>query len=189
MYDIQSGVDFYNKPIITQFNRVILSMRTEKLYRFNFLQNGSYAVIQTIDDLDEYDEGNIIPIASVEIVREYTSQGEETYIKDYIEQENCQGFPDFQECKTKTDTLQAEWDVLTSVCDTKLLTEIPLKFKLIETKLNLEVMELSIDNEKLNETWSNNEYVIGVLFLLGFVMIVYIVYTSLYSPSKQIINI
>ena len=181
MYDIKSGVDFYNKPIITQFNRIILLIRTMKLHSFNYLQNGSYAVIETIDIPDKHDHGNIIPIASIENVREYTSEGEGTFIKEYIEQEDCNVFPDFQECITLANewsTSNDNFSVQSPKCATPSI-DLSSEQMNIENWLKSKYMRLFDENRKLNETWSSSEQVIGVIFFLGVVMFFYAVYISL----------
>jgi hypothetical protein len=189
MPDIKRGVEFFNRPIITQFSRVVLSIRTLNLQSFNSLQIGTYLIIESIDDIDEFidDEPNIIPIESIEnYTKEYKSEGEDSFIRNYIEQENCELLPDFQNCTTLRDKRQSVYDTLTSEsskCDTASLTEIRLKQNLIEKELRLKIIKLSDENKKLNETWSNSEYFIGVLFVLGVAMFLYAVYLSLYSSS------
>ena len=195
MPDIKKDVQFFNRPIITQFSRVVLSIRTLNLHSFNSLQSETYLIIDSIDNSDEFidDEPDIIPIQSIEnYTKEYKSEGEESFIRDYIEQGNCELLPDFQDCTTLRDKRQSVYDTLTSEsskCDTasvRSLPEIRLKHDLIEKELRLKIIKLSDENKKLNETWSNSEYFIGVLFVLGSVMFLYTVYLSLQFVVKKI---
>ena len=181
MYDIKSGVDFYEKRSITQFNRVVLSIRTKTLRLFSTLQNGTYIHIDTIDKFEVYDEGTIIPIASIENVLEYTSQGEEKFIQEYIEQEDCNVFPDFQECITLANewsTYNENFSVQSPKCATPSL-DLSSEQMNIENELKSKYMRLFDENRKLNETWSTSEQVIGVIFFLGVIMFLYVVYISL----------
>jgi hypothetical protein len=182
MYDIKSGVDFYERPIITQFNRVVLTIRTTTLRSFNFLQNGTYIHIDTVDNYQVYDDGNIIPIASIEnYTQRYTSEGEGAFIKEYIEQEDCQVFPDFQECITLANEWSTYYDdfkIQSPKCATPSL-ELSSEQMNIRKELKLKYMRLFDENRKLNETWPTSEHVIGVIFFLGVVMFFYAVYISL----------
>ena len=181
MYDIKSGVDFYEKRSITQFNRVVLSIRTMNLQSFNFLQIGTYIHIDSIDNFQVYDDDTIIPIASIEKVLEYTSQGEEKFIQEYIEQEDCNVFPDFQECITLANewsTSNDNFSVQSPKCATPSI-DLSSEQMNIENWLKSKYMRLFDENRKLNETWSTSEHVIGVIFFLGVVMFLYAVYISL----------
>ena len=156
--------------ISTQFNSVFLSRRNKThsyIDGFNHLTNSE----------DKIEPGS--PFAT----GEFTSEGQETFITEYINQQNCAVFPDYEECATRRDDLVTFYDTLstkTLECETPLPT---FKYKNIEDELKVKIIKLDNENKILTETWSTSEYVIGLLFLLGLVMFLYAVYISLYSPS------
>ena len=81
---------------------------------------------------------------------------------------------ELQECKDLTIALKKEYDQLESKAN---------------LKLNKRIKELRVENKTLTETRSTtSEYFLGTLIFVGFVMFLYAVYISLYSPSLFLIR-
>ena len=90
-------------------------------------------------------------------------------------------FPDFQECITLANewsTSNDNFSVQSPKCATPSI-DLSSEQMNIENWLKSKYMRLFDENRKLNETWSTSEQVIGVIFFLGVIMFLYVVYISL----------
>ena len=107
-YDIFDIKSYVSKPVTTsnistQFNSVFLSRRNKihsYIDGFNHLTNA----------IEKIEPGS--PFANY--IGEFTSEGQETFITEYINQQNCAVFPDFQECATRRDHLVTFYDTLST---------------------------------------------------------------------------
>ena len=87
---------------------------------------------------------------------------------------------ELQECTDLTNALNNEYDQLESKVDECTDTLESSKYEKNIKELNKRIKELRAENSVRSTT---SEYFLGTLIFVGFVMFLYAVYISLYSPS------
>ena len=87
---------------------------------------------------------------------------------------------ELQECTDLTNALNNEYDQLVSKVDECTDTLESSEYEKNIIKLNKKIKELRAENSVRSTT---SEYFLGTLIFVGFVMFLYAVYISLYSPS------